>query len=234
MDQTKEQEDDYGYSLFPERKKSKYKKGSIAENLFTKKNKCMLMLHVAVETSPYAKLLLGAMKNSGCTIFKDRHFSCEDCDGTVSGGFDATTSQIVLCQNNIQQQAHMNRVVTHELIHAFDHCRANVDWFNSYKHLACSEIRAANLSGDCSFTNELTRFNFGLKQHHQECVRGRALRSILAVRKVSREEAEKVVDEVFQSCFNDHTPFGRIPHSKKDAKFAYRDFESRDRYYANL
>lgn len=68
----------------------------------------------------------------------------------------------------------------------------------------------------------------------QECVRGRALRSILAVRKVSREEAEKVVDEVFDSCFNDHAPFGRIPHSKKDAKFAYRDFENRDRYYANL
>lgn len=68
----------------------------------------------------------------------------------------------------------------------------------------------------------------------QECVRGRALRSILAVRKVSREEAEKVVDEVFDTCFNDHAPFGRIPHSYKDAKFAYRDYENRDRYYANL
>ncbi|KAK6314804.1 hypothetical protein J4Q44_G00143330 [Coregonus suidteri] len=162
-------------------------------------------------------------------VYKDRHFSCEDCDGTVSGGFDATSSQIVLCQNNIHQQSHMNRVVTHELIHAFDHCRAHVDWFNNFKHLACSEIRAANLSGDCSFHNEVSRFNFGLKKHHQECVRGRALRSILAVRKVSREEAEKVVDEVFDTCFNDHAPFGRIPHDKKDAKFAYRDFENRDR-----
>ncbi|XP_038833838.1 mitochondrial inner membrane protease ATP23 homolog isoform X2 [Salvelinus namaycush] len=141
---------------------------------------------------------------------------------------------IVLCQNNIHQQSHMNRVVTHELIHAFDHCRAHVDWFNNFKHLACSEIRAANLSGDCSFHNEVSRFNFGLKKHHQECVRGRALRSILAVRKVSREEAEKVVDEVFDTCFNDHAPFGRIPHDKKDAKFANRDFENRDRYYANL
>lgn len=181
----------------------------------------------------------------------------------------------------------MNRVVTHELIHAFDHCRARVDWFTDFRHLACSEvrdrtvcgktssvrrfkmsvclftlqIRAANLSGDCSFVNEVSRFNFGLKEHHQvtllllsldchsvkccfecvwivlfpqECVRSRALRSILAVRKVSREEAERVVDEVFDSCFSDHAPFGRIPHSKKDAKFAYRDFENRDRYYANL
>ncbi|XP_020490447.1 mitochondrial inner membrane protease ATP23 homolog [Labrus bergylta] len=233
MDQTK-QEEDYGYDLFPERTKSKYAKGSIAESLFTFNNKCQVMLHFAMETSPYAKLLLSAMKSSGCQVFKDRHFSCEDCDGTVSGGFDAASSQIVLCQNNIHQQSHMTRVVTHELIHAFDHCRANVDWFNNYRHLACSEIRAANLSGDCTFNNELARFNFGMKQHHQECVRGRALRSILAVRNISRKEAEKIVDDVFDTCFNDHAPFGRIPHTKKDAGFAYRDYQNRDRYYANL
>lgn len=68
----------------------------------------------------------------------------------------------------------------------------------------------------------------------QQCVRGRAVRSILAVRKVSREEAQKIVDEVFDSCFNDHAPFGRIPHGNKDAKFAYREYMNRDRYYANL
>lgn len=45
-----------------------------------------------------------------------------------------------MCQNNIHQQSHMNRVVTHELVHAFDHCRAHVDWFNNYRHLACSEV----------------------------------------------------------------------------------------------
>ncbi|XP_070710075.1 mitochondrial inner membrane protease ATP23 homolog [Pempheris klunzingeri] len=233
MDQTK-QEEEYGYDLFPERNKGKVKKGSIAESLFTFNHKCQLMLKYAMDTSPYAKLLLSAMKSSGCKVVTDRHFSCEDCDGTVSGGFDAASSQIVLCQNNIHQQSHMTRVVTHELIHAFDHCRAHVDWFNNYRHLACSEIRAANLSGDCRFMNEVSRFNFGLKQHHQECVRGRALRSILAVRNISRKEAEKIVDEVFDTCFNDHEPFGRIPHGKKEAKFAYRDYENRDRYSSNL
>ncbi|XP_029350877.1 mitochondrial inner membrane protease ATP23 homolog [Echeneis naucrates] len=233
MDQTKE-EQDLGYDLFPERTTSKYKKRSMAESLFTFNHKCQFMLQVAMDTSPYAKLLLSAMKSSGCKTLKDRHFSCEDCDGTVSGGFDAASSQIVLCQNNIHQQSHMNRVVAHELIHAFDHCRAHVDWFNNFRHLACSEIRAANLSGDCSFNNEVARFNFGVKQHHQECVRGRALRSILAVRKISKEEAEKIVNEVFDTCFNDHAPFGRIPHSKTDAQFAYNEYKNRDRYYANL
>ncbi|XP_077401306.1 mitochondrial inner membrane protease ATP23 homolog [Vanacampus margaritifer] len=233
MGQTKPEED-YGYDLFPERNSGKKKITVVNASRFLLHRKCQLMLHFAVETSPYAKFLLRAMKNSGCQVYQDRHFACEDCDGMVNGGFDAATSQVVLCQNNIHQQSHMNRVVTHELIHAFDHCRAHVDWFNNFRHLACSEIRAANLSGDCSFSNEVARFHFGMKSHHQECVRDRALRSILAVRKISRQEAEKIVDEVFDTCFNDHAPFGRIPHSKGDAKFAHRDYENRSRYYANL
>ncbi|KAK1340967.1 hypothetical protein QTO34_017367 [Cnephaeus nilssonii] len=155
---------------------------------------------------PYVKLLLDAMKHSGCAVNRERHFSCEDCNGNVSGGFDASVSQIVLCQNNIRNQAHMNRVVTHELIHTFDHCRAHVDWFTNVRHLACSET----------------------------CVRDRAILSILAVRNVSKEVAEKAVDEVFESCFNDHEPFGRIPHNKTYAKYAHRDFQNRHRYYSNI
>lgn len=27
-------------------------------------------------------------------VLNDRHFICEDCDGTVSGGFDAASSQV--------------------------------------------------------------------------------------------------------------------------------------------
>lgn len=68
----------------------------------------------------------------------------------------------------------------------------------------------------------------------QKCVRERACRSILAVRKVSRETAMKAVDDVFDSCFNDHEPFGRVPHNKSDAKYAYRDFQNRNRFYTNL
>lgn len=29
-------------------------------------------------------------------VNKERHFSCEDCDGNVSGGFDASASQVGL------------------------------------------------------------------------------------------------------------------------------------------
>jgi inner membrane protease ATP23 len=65
-------------------------------------------------------------------------------------------------------------------------------------------------------------------------VRDRAVLSILAVRNVSREEAQKAVDEVFQTCFNDREPFGRIPHNQTYARYAHRDFQNRDRYYSNI
>ncbi|KAB1269927.1 Mitochondrial inner membrane protease ATP23-like protein [Camelus dromedarius] len=191
-------------------------------SFFTSNQKCQLMLLKTLETNPYVKLLLDAMKYSGWLWSPGQ-------TGTVN-----PVKMIVLCQNNIRNQAHMSRVVTHELVHAFDHCRAHVDWFTNVRHLACSEVRAANLSGDCSLVNEIFRLRFGLKQHHQTCVRDRAILSILAVRNISKEVAQKAVDEVFESCFNDHEPFGRIPHNKTYARHAHRDFQNRDRYYANI
>ncbi|XP_073476076.1 mitochondrial inner membrane protease ATP23 homolog isoform X2 [Aquarana catesbeiana] len=99
---------------------------------------------------------------------------------------------------------------------------------------ATSEIRAASLSGDCSLTNEMLRLKFGVKEHHQACVREHAVQSILAARKVSRETAEKAVDEVFDTCFNDRAPFGRIPYNAASANLSYREYMNRGRYYANI
>ena len=50
-------------------------------------------------------------------------------------------------------QAHVERTIQHELIHAYDHCRAEVDWKDCV-HIACSEVRAASLSGDCACGKE--------------------------------------------------------------------------------
>ncbi|ETE60196.1 hypothetical protein L345_14062, partial [Ophiophagus hannah] len=138
----KEEEEDFGYRRFPERTLGQGKKpalkGKIITSLFGSQYRCQSMLKVALDR-PQAKLLLEAMKNSGCAVTNNRHISCENCDKHVGGGFDSSVSQIVLCQNNIHSQSQMNRVVAHELIHAFDHCRAHVDWFNNIRHLACSE-----------------------------------------------------------------------------------------------
>ena len=58
----------------------------------------------------------------------------------VAGGFDPHRKQIVLCENNIFSQGHMNDTLTHELVHSYDYCRAHLDWDN-LQHLACTEVR---------------------------------------------------------------------------------------------
>ena len=75
--------------------------------------------------------------------------------------------QIVVCENHVYSAENVGVVVTHELIHMYDHCRARVDW-QSGRQLACAEIRAASLSGDCFFWREaFDRLNFALKAQHQ-------------------------------------------------------------------
>ena len=71
----------------------------------------------------------------------DRHLVCEPCGPTVAGGFDPEQTQVVLCENNIYSQGHMNDTLTHELVHAYDHCRAHVDW-NNLQHIACTEVQS--------------------------------------------------------------------------------------------
>lgn len=53
MDQTK-QDEEYGYDLFPDRNKGKYKTGSITNSLFTFNHKCQVMLEIAMDTSTYS------------------------------------------------------------------------------------------------------------------------------------------------------------------------------------
>lgn len=62
-------------------------------------------------------------------------------------------------------------VLAHEMIHMFDYCRNELD-FKNMEHLACTEIRAANLT-HCSFTSAWSQGDaswFKVKQAHQVCV----------------------------------------------------------------
>lgn len=46
----------------------------------------------------------------------------------------------MVCSNHMNIQDEVNQVVIHELIHAYDDCRAaNLDWANCAHH-ACSEV----------------------------------------------------------------------------------------------
>ncbi|XP_011406005.2 PREDICTED: mitochondrial inner membrane protease ATP23 homolog isoform X4 [Amphimedon queenslandica] len=171
---------------------------------------CRDRMHKSLKSS-YVRYMLNAMKEIGCEVKVGRHLVCEPCGDRLLGGFDEDRNQIVLCENNIYSDDCMTNVLTHELIHAYDHCRAHVDWKN-LDHQACSEIRAANLSGECFFWKEnFARLKFGWKKHQQKCVKERATQSILCVNNVTEKEARDAVEKVFDSCFKDTVPFERVP-----------------------
>ncbi|KAG6529313.1 hypothetical protein ZIOFF_011510 [Zingiber officinale] len=80
--------------------------------------------------------------------------------------------QITICCNHMSFQNEIDQVIIHELIHAYDDCRAkNLDWTNCAHH-ACSEvqyywIRANHLSGDCHYKRELLRGFLKIRGHEQ-------------------------------------------------------------------
>lgn len=74
----------------------------------------------------------------------------------------------MICENHHPSKGIVQGTLVHEMIHMFDYCRHNVD-FSKVEHVACSEIRAANLA-HCSFLSawlqgDASPFNF--KKIHQ-------------------------------------------------------------------
>ena len=64
----------------------------------------------------------------------------------------------MLCQNNIQSTDVCCNVLAHELLHAFDFCRAKVD-FENLRHLACTEVSPCNeaqiIHGNNDYVSEM-------------------------------------------------------------------------------
>jgi hypothetical protein len=79
--------------------------------------------------------------------------------------------QVMLNAPFMKNQQVTSRTMVHETIHAFDVCRVHLD-YNSCKHIACTEVRAANLSTDCNFMEEVNRgiFKFQGQQKVSELV----------------------------------------------------------------
>jgi len=120
---------------------------------------------------------------------------------------------IFLCQQNIQNETHARESIAHELIHAIDMCRTKMDPINNCIHMACTEIRAENLAGECHWVRELQRGRMGTNfvGHGAECVKRRAIRSVKANPNCA-EKADEYVDAAFDRCFKDTFPFDRHPN----------------------
>mmetsp|Transcript_7271 Transcript_7271/g.10917 ORF Transcript_7271/g.10917 Transcript_7271/m.10917 type:complete len:186 (+) Transcript_7271:77-634(+) len=178
--------------------------------------KCEAAKEFAVIHNPKVIFLLDHIKKLGCTL-PSNFFSCEKCDKPgISGGYIPITKnnpdpKVVICEDKQINQLSQLETMGHELIHVYDSCRAHVDLTNLKQH-ACTEIRASNLSGECSWTNEINRGNFNLKLQHQNCVKRRAVLSVSENPQCKdKDEAMKVVEQVFQRCYKDTSPYDRNP-----------------------
>ncbi|KAF2485221.1 peptidase M76 family-domain-containing protein [Neohortaea acidophila] len=156
-------------------------------------------------------LLDGSKDGQSANITAD-NVRCRRCEPwqAQSGGFD-TEYGILVCANKLRNRGHLEDTLAHEMVHAYDHMRFKLDPYD-LRHAACMEIRASTLSGECRWMREFfTRGQWNLTQQLQECVRRRAALSV-AGRPGCKDDvqAAKVVNEVFDSCFNDTRPFDEI------------------------
>lgn len=212
---------------FLERFQSEQKDGtpSFLKRPDTTRISCEVKVSKVFERSDELKLLAGAMKKHGCYFNLARHVVCERCEN-CHGGYDPDTNQIVICQGIMMSKDKILSIMLHEMVHMFDYCRAEFD-FENLEHVACSEIRAANLSY-CSISDFL-RFApsslFKFKKAHEICVKEVAIKSVKAYSpQTDISEVVDIVTKVFPKCYNDLEPFGRRPtYGRKETKHAYRE-----------
>ncbi|KAE9590253.1 hypothetical protein Lal_00028099 [Lupinus albus] len=170
---------------------------------------CQTMIQITLQ-NPTVKFLRQQMEKAGCPV-PDSFFRAAYCPlhRAAQGAF-MRGKGVFVCSNYTVLQEQVDRVIIHELIHAFDDCRAKINW-NNCAHHACSEIRAGHLSGDCHFKRELLRGFLKLRGQGQECVRRRVMESLSANPNCGGSVAKDSMEAVWDICYNDTKPFDRAP-----------------------
>jgi inner membrane protease ATP23 len=175
---------------------------------------CLQLVSDTLKYNKTAQKLVDSIQGLGCKI-PSNFFVCRSCDSAeISGGFsipvkgEPYSPQIVVCQDKQLNKNQVANTIVHELVHAYDFCRSNIEVTNCYQR-ACTEIRASSLSDECSLSMEALRGNFQLKGGHGSCVQRRAQRS-LEVDPICREKAAMYVNSVFKECNGDKSPFEHL------------------------
>lgn len=189
------------------------------------------MVEHALGNSPRVGALLSALSSRGCAV----RVECADIFGGApalaayeaasassgastigtSGESSGTSGGRVLMNPAVPPryltQHQWTRGMAHELVHAFDDCRADMHQSNP-RHMACTEIRAANLSGDCDFMDEMRRGGprWKIAGLQRECVRKRAHQSLTmhaACEGWAPSAITALIEDVFPACYADTAPF---------------------------
>lgn len=183
------------------------------------------------QRSPMIRFMREQIQELGGDISPDV-VRCRRCTGFMAGGYSRDHG-ILLCANVMRDRGHIEDVLSHEMVHAYDDLRFKWDP-SSLRHAACAEIRASMLSGECRWVREaLGKWQWNFTGQFQECVRRRAGISMRGrvmgakypelasggttwdqlaekVRKDIVSESNKAVNEVWESCFKDTRPFDEI------------------------
>jgi hypothetical protein len=121
---------------------------------------------------------------------------------------------VIVCEDVMARHpahgAEYSNSVLHELIHAYDDCRANINWHNC-DQVACAEIRASALSGECRSQAERQRGQTGLSGQLQKCVKRRAELSLKNSRYCQGKDSAIIVQKYFDKCYADIEPFATRP-----------------------
>lgn len=180
-----------------------------AKHLPERCDSCIKDKDWVMQYSPSVLFMMDHINKLGGNL-SAKNITCEPCDDLKGGGFHPQMG-ILLCSNWIRDKWQLEDILTHELVHAYDYLKFNLD-YNNLKHHACTEIRASMLSGECRIFNEIRKTglaNFDKK--FQACIKRRAVLSVQANPKCKDSvEAEKIVGAVWTSCFNDTRPFERV------------------------
>ncbi|EPS71903.1 hypothetical protein M569_02859, partial [Genlisea aurea] len=172
------------------------------------KKECEDMIRRSLR-NPTVKFLKEHLENSGC-IIGNNFIKAHHCKESTAGGY-MPGEGIRVCCNHLHIEDEVTQVVIHELIHAYDECRAaNLRWSNCAHHV-CSEIRAGHLSGDCHYKRELLRGYLKIRGHEQECIRRRVMMSMKGNPYCSETASKDAMEAVWDVCYNDTKPFDRAP-----------------------
>jgi len=191
---------------------------------------------VLSSNSPFINLLITALEDHGCKV-AIKALRCDWAEN-IRAAYMSQSKSIVVCSqvfdnlSRSQSRKQLEYLIAHELVHAFDDCRAHIDFHDNHNHLMCTEIRAASLSGECMMkNNKLNVFLEKFTGLHKHCIKKSAMRSFSAMHpSCSKEAVLNVVNQVFQSCYNDYTPFDRVVLTEKQAKLAYKAYMTQYRY----
>mmetsp|Transcript_5004 Transcript_5004/g.12896 ORF Transcript_5004/g.12896 Transcript_5004/m.12896 type:complete len:332 (-) Transcript_5004:122-1117(-) len=116
-------------------------------------------LKAALEKSG-PSLLMRAIRSGGCNALSGG-IKCVMCgpkgprvDG-VSAYYRAQTSRVLLCADRLHSEEQLSAALTHELVHAYDHCRkgmripgvrTQIPWALDCPTEACTEVRAYSMA----------------------------------------------------------------------------------------